>query len=548
MNKKFSFMALFAMLTISVLLFSGCEGLIDWLLEGIDGTEENDDNNGYNNDGNNNDGNITNDIYGFELTGFTASKNTALQYENETIIITIGVRNAGTETFPGGQRGLALVAPNGTFIIIASVNTTEWKPRSSITDREMNCVIPNSITPGVYQLRKVFRPTDGEWGIVTQSSDGVPVSINFTVLQNPRIVVPPLIQTQWSQYSPYNDLFPIASESYTGTVDNAGRLVTDCGNTALAQIINYHRHPVRGTGQSNLIMVQNVAVPTVNLNVAYDWNYMLNSYSSTNPGTERQRNAAATLIYHVGAANGANGFNYPGSFLASMTTNFGYDKSIQMHYRNFYTIDEWESIIKQQLDAKLPVYKWGHSPGSSNAFIIDGYDNQGKFHINMGWGGTSHGWYSLDDINPRGERAWYENQHIIVNIMPDKGGEPADNNRFGITNFTASSTTVQRNTSFSVPVTLQSFSFFPGGNFGIALVNNSNDEIVHVVGTSSNINSILPRGSISRTITCTVPNTVTPGQYRLMAVTRPTDGKWKLVTLFDREAEVPNTINITVQN
>jgi len=108
-----------------------------------------------------------------------------------------------------------------------------------------------------------------------------------------------LTTTKWGQRSPYNDLFPLV---------DGQRSVTDCGNLALAQIIRFHQYPVRGKGQSTQVRINSdtITVPTVNFNVPYDWNNMLDNYTTANPGSTQQRNAAATLVYHVSAAVGAN--------------------------------------------------------------------------------------------------------------------------------------------------------------------------------------------------------------------------------------------------
>jgi len=196
----------------------------------------------------------------------------------------------------------------------------------------------------------------------------------------------------------------------------------------------------------------------------------------------------------------------------------------------------------------MPVYYWGHSQESlargvvnSHAFIIDGYDNQGRFHMNIGNNGQSDGWYSLNNIGNRGW--WPDEQHIIINIKPDAGGV-SDNNRFGLNSFSASKTSVSQNELFTVDLSLRSFSIFPGGQIGAALVD-TNGGIIDIIRTE-NYTAINPRLSRTSAINCFVPATVRPGQYRLMIVTRPTNGEWRIVTDSDKEARVPNAIPVTV--
>ena len=229
--------------------------------------------------------------------------------------------------------------------------------------------------------------------------------------------VEPLIQTKWSQYSPYNDLFPIANEGYTLPVDNnTGRTVTDCTNTALAQIMYYHKHPKQGIGQSTKLWPQSFygfsGEVNVNLEVPFNWDNMLNSYPNANSGTVPQRKAVATLMYHVAAARGAT----EGFLHRALVEKLGYDRSMQTHQKNLYTNAEWKAIIRQQLDLKLPVWYSGNDQQNSHTFIVDGYDKNGKFHINWGWGGRDDGWYDLDNLNPSGVKRFYNNHSIVINI------------------------------------------------------------------------------------------------------------------------------------
>jgi len=484
---------------------------------------------------------------GYELTfrALTADRVSVTQYEQFNV--NYDIRNPGSRTFEGSLS--AFLTDNAGNVITtigtrASTSFGAGSGRSSF----VTCVVPATVRPGHYQIRiAVSDAAGGERQFITNSLNNAPTAISFQVTVNNNIVVAPLIQTQWSPYAPFNNLFP-ANPEIRWHDSNSGRIHADCGNTALAQIMYYYRHPVRGTGQSRLLMVQNVAVPTVNLNVAYDWDNMLRIYPNANSGTERQRSAVATLFYHVAAANGANGLRYPGSYFASMTINFGYDRSIQWHERRFYNEAQWEALIKSQLDAGMPVYYWGHSQESlargvvnSHAFIIDGYDNQGRFHMNIGNNGQSDGWYSLNNIGNRGW--WPDEQHIIINIKPDAGGV-SDNNRFGLNSFSASKTSVSQNELFTVDLSLRSFSIFPGGQIGAALVD-TNGGIIDIIRTE-NYTAINPRLSRTSAINCFVPATVRPGQYRLMIVTRPTNGEWRIVTDSDKEARVPNAIPVTV--
>jgi len=366
----------------------------------------------------------------------------------------------------------------------------------------------------------------------------------LTETHNPNAVVRPLIQTKWHQGSPFNLMLPMNGNT---------RAITGCGVIAAIQIMKFHNHPVRGSGQSESYSITIGTQQPVNLNTAYDWANMLNSYRRDGrDSTEAQRNAAAALAYHVGVAWKRDfiGKSYRSRDLpAVLITYFGYDRSIQLLERVFYDDAAWEAIIKQQLDAGLPVYYRGYHPGSDHSFIVDGYDSTGRFHINWGWGGSGDGWYFLNNLNPRGNRSWYNDQHIIINIKPDAGGMPAGNNTISgygivIENFSPEKISVTQNERFTVTLKPRNRSGEQfNGQVGAALVDDSGN-IAAVVGTR-NI-GLRVGNQLTTTFNCTVPNTVRPGPYQLRIVVRPSaNDQWRIATM--SIDDVPTGIDFTVR-
>jgi hypothetical protein len=341
-------------------------------------------------------------------------------------------------------------------------------------------------------------------------------------------IVEPLLQTKWNQSSPYNDLYPVSSDGK--------RAPANCVIIATAQIMKYYNHPARGMGQSEPFTYQGYNYPSVNLNAAYDWDNMLDKYTSS--ATEQQRNAISTFVYHVRTGMGAK------SRPIGITTNFGYDKSLQLLFRKYYSDAEWERIIREQLDAGLPVEYSASKEGSDNhAFVIDGYDNTGKFHINWGWGGKDDGYYFINSMN-----GWDYNGHgdIIINMKPDEGGAPAPY-EMAIDKFTASKATVPQNELFTVTAELRNVAAldtFPGGSVGTALVNSSGN-IAAIIG-SVNAGSLKFNSSRTSTISGFVPGTVNPGAYKLRIVVKHTGGDWKIAERSAIGDGIPNSINLTV--
>ena len=358
-----------------------------------------------------------------------------------------------------------------------------------------------------------------------------------------RLAVSPLLQTTWDQTAPYSDLCPM---------HNSQRTPTGCTATALAQIMKYHRYPSRGTGQSEpyTTRTSGINVPAVDFNVSYNWTGMLNSYSSGSP-TQQQRTAVATLMYHCAVGIKTN-FTADGSgayfsdVFAAMTDYFGYDKTIQNIDRYFYDDATWEKILREQIDAGLPVLYAGENNSSAHAFVCDGYDNSGRFHFNWGWGGSYDGYFVTSTLNP-GTRTYNLYQEIIANIKPDAGGLPFYDLQLYNT-FSSTASTVQTGNSFTVSASVMNVgnASSTSGTLGVALVNNVG-QIVEIVGSTALL-SIPPnyyyRGPLS--ISCIVPDNVTSGQYQLKAAFRTLllGSTWELIT---ESIKCPDHLNITVE-
>jgi hypothetical protein len=234
----------------------------------------------------------------------------------------------------------------------------------------------------------------------------------------------------WNQDAPYNDMLPVSGGPANDTY--LGRIPANCENVAWAQIMKYYRYPEKGSGESGVWQTNghyygSMEMPSVNLEVNYDWGNMLNEYDWVRDGSQgwrlsanqQQRNAVATFIYHIYAAN----YGSRQSGTAFMHTKFGYDRNMRNVKRESYSDSDWEAMIKQQLDAGMPIiYTADEQRGLGHAFIIDGYDNAGKFHVNWGWGGYSDGWYSLDSLTTEQGYEFFSKHEIYIDIKPDQGG------------------------------------------------------------------------------------------------------------------------------
>ena len=207
--------------------------------------------------------------------------------------------------------------------------------------------------------------------------------------------IDPMIKTQWDQLEPYNDLCPM---------DGDVRSLTGCGATAVSQIMNYYQWPEKGEGQITY------HAKTLDLDISanfedytFDWANMTEQYDSTS--TTVQKTAVAELMYAIGVASKMD-YNSTGSesslldIAVALEEYMGYDKNIIFSQRYFHSNSEWIHLIKNELNAKRPVFYRGGSSLGGHFFVCDGYDKDDLFHINWGWGGIADGYFPLDILNP----------------------------------------------------------------------------------------------------------------------------------------------------
>ncbi|MCR5190082.1 MAG: C10 family peptidase [Bacteroidales bacterium] len=233
--------------------------------------------------------------------------------------------------------------------------------------------------------------------------------------------VAPLLTCTWNQDKYYNTCCP--ADDKVGNGDIAGTEAYDChvpvGCVALsaAQIMYYYRYPETGIGSSSYSSAYGKLTANYG-NAHYDYNAMADvatgySYS------------IAQLIYHIGVSlemgYGADGSGtQTKNLINSMRKRFGYSSSIQYSERKNYTNENWHALLKSNLDKGMPMVYSG-SPldgGSGHAFNCDGYDQTGKFHMNWGWGGSSNGYYDIDNMTRVGEYDLSGNHQVVCNIKP----------------------------------------------------------------------------------------------------------------------------------
>ncbi len=261
-----------------------------------------------------------------------------------------------------------------------------------------------------------------QWGALL--ADGDDPEPDTTQLQR----IPAMLETRWDQTAPYNYYCPYDSAAST-------RTLVGCVATAMAQIMKYWNYPYVGEGSLSYRPYPYEEISVDFGNSTYLWHIMSNSSFIGNHGCRDM--AAALISYHCGVAvkmeYGPTGSGaYSSCFheddvcaTSAFIDHFKYNPDLYHAYRMGHSDSVWKSLINADLAAGRPIYYSGHDSTGGHAFILDGVDIHGRYHVNWGWGGSCDGHYAIDDLAPRsggaGSNATHtfnQSQGAIFGIFP----------------------------------------------------------------------------------------------------------------------------------
>jgi hypothetical protein len=228
--------------------------------------------------------------------------------------------------------------------------------------------------------------------------------------------IAPLNNIQWDQNDPYSNRCP-------------NQYPTGCMATALAQVMRHHKYPEHGQGINSYTTAGN----TVSVNFAdqtYDWDLMLEQYTGSE--TQAQRDEVAKLSFHCGVAlNMSYAADQSGStapyYLKALIDYFGYNELTTLQYRSYYSYDEWNALLYNELQENRPILYSGLASTGGHAFILDGYSSEGYYHVNWGWSGQYNGYYDVCILNPLGvgtgataSNGYSSEQSAVLQLTPQQ--------------------------------------------------------------------------------------------------------------------------------
>ena len=246
--------------------------------------------------------------------------------------------------------------------------------------------------------------------------------------------VAPLTKSTWGQEMPYYLQCPVYNGEYC---------VVGCVATAMAQVMYYWRYPASCDELSSYYCYEiGQTIPALP-STSFDYNKMLPSYCHwdwdlneliQDTYTDAQAQEVAKLGRYCGQAvdmsyspEGSGAYTF--SQLSAMK-DFGYSsEAVDVEKNGWwglgenYTTEEWEAMIKEELDLRRPILYSANDPAAGgHAFICDGYNSEGLFHFNFGWYGTCDGWYvstALNMTHRDGEALHFNSSHeMLLGVVP----------------------------------------------------------------------------------------------------------------------------------
>jgi PKD repeat protein len=233
-----------------------------------------------------------------------------------------------------------------------------------------------------------------------------------------------LIPSIWENYTwPYNAYFPEAEDGVNGHVGNA------CGHSSIARILHGWKFPRQGNGSLSFTDIGGFYWSADFGNTIYNYDNMPNYLPWE--ASEPEYTDVATLVYHAAVSMDdywGSGTDLPNMSYA-MSNYFNYKES-DIAYMHNYTPAEWTQLLKNEIDNGRSMLVQGmnlecigdwHTNNSiaGHWYHCDGYNEEGEFHIVVGFGNLQYdGYYSIEEFPLFGY-----NVGILTGLEPDLDGK-----------------------------------------------------------------------------------------------------------------------------
>lgn len=243
--------------------------------------------------------------------------------------------------------------------------------------------------------------------------------------------VAPLLTTVRHQSAPYNAYCPVYRFD-NGQLHSEPCLV-GCVATAMEQILTYYRRTYEVKECIKGWKTPHYTVEDIPSGVSVNTRLIRDNYD-TEQTTAEEKDAVARLSYYLGQACHMDwGIGASGAQSSKMAEGvkryfgLGYVHNLDSY---LYAPTAYWNFIASEIAARRPVYYAGSIMRTGgHAFVLDGIDEKGLFHVNWGYGGDYDGYFRLDVLahpQPEGDRyeefvesGFFCNQQAIA-VHPDK--------------------------------------------------------------------------------------------------------------------------------
>lgn len=299
--------------------------------------------------------------------------------------------------------------------------------------------------------------------------------------------VKPMLKTYYNQSGVYNMYLPIVKQP--DEEGNSRRMApTGCVSAAMAQIMAYWQWPKRveaipgyvmdKTGSDDDITVyaknpnctnggwmdiftpesgEVKPLPAYNINWdniyqgSYDDDFFKGKWSSASSynkvfadywsGTTLAKMQEIGRLFLYACSSLQMYYTYTGSgaksadMITLLPKYFGYKNQIKKNERRNFTQEAWEQLLYNEISKGRPVIYAGKAQKATggtgaHAYIMDGYDGAGLWHVNWGWNGSCDGYYDFENLSPYGlpddtdgytvsETGYVINQICLTGIEPN---------------------------------------------------------------------------------------------------------------------------------
>lgn len=201
------------------------------------------------------------------------------------------------------------------------------------------------------------------------------------------------------QYAPFNALCPYYVDS-KGNVSSQ-RCIVGCVATALESILSYHRQPIVLQQPLPAWSSDHFTTEELPAGTTIDTQLILPDYGDGTAASvgmsERDYAESVDAVSQLSLMCGMmaqmkwgleSSGAHVGNLISPLKEILGW-KTAEYLDSYCYTPQQWSEILKNELRHGRPVLYTGYTMNiAGHAFVVDGFDEEGRFHINWGYGGA----------------------------------------------------------------------------------------------------------------------------------------------------------------